>query len=187
MKKGDSSSKLRGFTIIEVALVIAIAGLIFLMVFVALPGLRASQRDAERREDITSMLESVKKYQTNNRGALPTGTGEARHMTEEEKKNLASVNTWQNFYNDYLGDNFFDPNGEYYTLMVVSCGAQADSQCKEFEGSLSPYTNTFPNGYRIMVVLQATCKDQNAVGTNNPRKIAAVYRLEGSGVYCANT
>ena len=39
----------RGFTVIEVALVLAIAGLIFLMVFIALPGLRASQRDAERR------------------------------------------------------------------------------------------------------------------------------------------
>ena len=35
----------RGFTIIEVVLVLAIAALIFLMVFIALPALQASQRD----------------------------------------------------------------------------------------------------------------------------------------------
>ena len=38
-----------GFTIIEVVLVLAIAGLIFLMVFIALPALQRSQRDTERR------------------------------------------------------------------------------------------------------------------------------------------
>ena len=59
MKKGANKS-FRGFTIIEVALVLAIAGLIFLMVFIALPGLRASQRDAERRENVAMFLESVK-------------------------------------------------------------------------------------------------------------------------------
>ena len=41
-----------GFTIIEVVLVLAIAGLIFLMVFIALPALQRSQRDTQRRDDI---------------------------------------------------------------------------------------------------------------------------------------
>ena len=41
--------KERGFTIIEVVLVLAIAALIFLMVFVALPALQASQRDSARK------------------------------------------------------------------------------------------------------------------------------------------
>ena len=36
----------KGFTIIEVVLVLAIAGLIFLMVFVALPALQRGQRDS---------------------------------------------------------------------------------------------------------------------------------------------
>ena len=39
-----------GFTIIEVVLVLAIAGLIFLMVFIALPTLQRSQRDTQRRK-----------------------------------------------------------------------------------------------------------------------------------------
>ena len=41
-----------GFTIIEVALVLAIAGLIFLVVFLALPALQRSQRDTARRQDV---------------------------------------------------------------------------------------------------------------------------------------
>ena len=41
-----------GFTIIEVVLVLAIAGLIFLMVFLALPALQRSQRDTQRKNDM---------------------------------------------------------------------------------------------------------------------------------------
>ena len=37
----------QGFTIIEVVLVLAIAALIFLMVFMALPALQRSQRDTQ--------------------------------------------------------------------------------------------------------------------------------------------
>lgn len=42
----------KGFTIIEVVLVLAIAGLIFLMVFLALPALQRSQRDTQRKQDV---------------------------------------------------------------------------------------------------------------------------------------
>ena len=40
-----------GFTIIEVVLVLAIAGLIFLMVFLALPALNRGQRNTQRKRD----------------------------------------------------------------------------------------------------------------------------------------
>ena len=41
----------KGFTIIEVVLVLAIAGLIFLMVFIALPALQSSQRNTQREQE----------------------------------------------------------------------------------------------------------------------------------------
>ncbi len=41
--------KEKGFTIIEVVLVLAIAALIFLMVFIALPALQRNQRDTARK------------------------------------------------------------------------------------------------------------------------------------------
>ena len=67
MKKGDLDSKEAGFTIIEVSLVLAIAGLIFLMVLIALPALQRSSRDTQRKEDISALVSAVKKYQSNNR------------------------------------------------------------------------------------------------------------------------
>ena len=45
--------KERGFTIIEVVLVLAIAALIFLMIFIALPALQRSQRDTARKNDVS--------------------------------------------------------------------------------------------------------------------------------------
>lgn len=61
----------KGFTIIEVVLVLAIAGLIFLMVFVALPALQSGQRDSARKTDIGSVASAVSSYVSNNRGKWP--------------------------------------------------------------------------------------------------------------------
>ena len=61
----------KGFTIIEVVLVLAIAGLIFLMVFLALPALQRSQRDTQRKNDASRLRAAVTDYTSNNRGALP--------------------------------------------------------------------------------------------------------------------
>lgn len=49
----------KGFTIIEVVLVLAIAGLIFLMVFLALPVLQRSQRDTQRKQDIAMVVTAL--------------------------------------------------------------------------------------------------------------------------------
>lgn len=61
----------KGFTIIEVVLVLAIAGLIFLMVFLALPALQRSQRDTQRKNDASRLRAAVTDFTSNNRGALP--------------------------------------------------------------------------------------------------------------------
>lgn len=52
----------QGFTIIEVVLVLAIAALIFLMIFVALPALQAGQRDSSRKQDASIVSSAVTKY-----------------------------------------------------------------------------------------------------------------------------
>ncbi|MBM3210096.1 type II secretion system protein [Candidatus Saccharibacteria bacterium] len=62
----------QGFTIIEVVLVLAIAGLIFLMVFIALPALQRSQRDTQRRDDVARVISQINSYQTNNNGRVPS-------------------------------------------------------------------------------------------------------------------
>ena len=73
VKQGKKFKK--GFTIIEVVLVLAIAGLIFLMVFIALPALQRSQRNTQREDDLARFLTAVTDYQSNNNGRLPFTTG----------------------------------------------------------------------------------------------------------------
>lgn len=176
MKKGK---KRNGFTIIEASLVLAIAGLIFLMVFIAFPALNRSQRDSKRRDDILLFLEAVKKYQTNNRGALPNEllpvTVSARPISAPERKD-----TWAGFYWSYLDNSFLDPVGNAYALDVKKCGGSEGGVCKN-----SPVLDAMD--YTLHVLTEATCSDENAAPTSNPRNIAVIYRLESSGVYCANT
>ena len=57
----------KGFTIIEVVLVLAIAGLILLMVFIALPALQRNQRDAQRKQDMSRLKDAIERYKANNR------------------------------------------------------------------------------------------------------------------------
>ena len=204
MKKGDSN--VRGFTIIEVALVLAIAGLIFLMVFVALPALQRQQRDTRRRESITELVSQVKKYQSNNRGALPRASGSSETdlggnetvVYGNDSYNAASADgtNWVNFYKAYLGDNFVDPDGNNYALRVEPCGMSVDQNCAEATAGTNSlgdiYDSLFPftyngNKYTILIITQATCYGDQAMGTANPRKIAVLYKMEGAGVYCSNT
>ncbi len=51
---------------------LAIAGLIFLMVFLALPALQKSQRDTVRRNSLSTFSSQVTQFQSNNKGAVPT-------------------------------------------------------------------------------------------------------------------
>ena len=68
------SSKEKGFTIIEVVLVLAIAGLIFLVVLLALPALQRNQRDTARRQDVGKVVSALQSYMTDNKNVLPTTT-----------------------------------------------------------------------------------------------------------------
>lgn len=97
----------KGFTIIEVVLVLAIAGLIFLMVFVALPSLQRGQRDAQRKQDLARISTQLTNYLSSTRGAVPN-----------------SANSLGNFVQGYLkgdsstvaGEEYKDPNGNFYVV-----------------------------------------------------------------------
>jgi len=146
----------KGFTIIEVVLVLAIAGLIFMMVFIALPALQRSQRDAQRKNDLSRLNTALSSYQSNNRGSLPTN--------------------WNTFVSKYvtLGtvDTFVDPSGTDYSVTdtgSLPSNFTADtpvilvtpgSVCGKTEDALSPNQGT--------------------------RKVAFQMKLEGSGIACAS-
>ena len=92
----------KGFTIIEVVLVLAVAGLIFLMVFLVLPALQRAQRDAARKQAIANIASQIITYYSNTRqfpkeyiGSIkskdfPLGSFQSSEI--EEVKNIDSRN-----------------------------------------------------------------------------------------------
>jgi len=149
--------KSKGFTIIEVVLVLAIAGLIFMMVFIALPALQRSQRDTQRKNDLTRLNTALTSYQSNNNGKLPS-----------------TVADWNGFVTGYVrtaGDTFVDPAGTNY---VVSTTATLPTT----------YASTNPV---IKVTTPGTCDGEDVVTTGqSARKVAFQMKLEGSGTTCVS-
>ena len=192
MAKQNINSK-KGFTIIEVVLVLAIAGLIFLMVFVALPALQRSQRDTARRNDLARVDTSLVQYQTNNQGTnngsnLPTdsavyeaGENFVGDFACGDRTAAASNNNIMSciFVRDYMNsgtagtdkkNEFQDPAGSFYKLDIGTGGY-------EYSGTAMDYTVHIRTG--------AKCDGEVAVATpNEPRHFAIIYRLEGAGTYC---
>lgn len=64
-------SKPTGFTIIEVLIVLAIAGLIMLIVFLAVPALQRNAHNTSIKNDVSNILGGVSEYVNNNNGTLP--------------------------------------------------------------------------------------------------------------------
>jgi prepilin-type N-terminal cleavage/methylation domain-containing protein len=66
MQKQTIKSKQEGFTIIEVLIVLAIAALILLVVFLAVPGLQRSQANNSAKNDATKISAAITSYLSNN-------------------------------------------------------------------------------------------------------------------------
>ena len=60
----------KGFTIIEVLIVLAIAGLILLIVFLAVPALQRNARDTSRKDDVSRILGAAQEVINNNGGQI---------------------------------------------------------------------------------------------------------------------
>jgi prepilin-type N-terminal cleavage/methylation domain-containing protein len=65
------SKKDQGFTIIEVLIVLAIAGLILLIVFLAVPALQRNSRNTQRKDDVSRIGSAVQEFVNNNNGTTP--------------------------------------------------------------------------------------------------------------------
>jgi prepilin-type N-terminal cleavage/methylation domain-containing protein len=151
----------QGFTIIEVVLVLAIAALIFLMVFIALPALQRNQRDTQRKNDLGRFMSAIRSYQSNGRGSVPAAS-------------TAGITGTSGLVKKYLesgGDEFTDPEGSAYTFVYdVGTGPTTVGQ--------------------IRYATSATCDNANAgdikASTGSTRKVAASIGLEGGGAYCQN-
>jgi prepilin-type N-terminal cleavage/methylation domain-containing protein len=146
----------KGFTIIEVVLVLAIAGLIFLMVFIALPALQRSQRDTQRKTDLSRATTMLSNYQSANRNNLPPGDDAG----------------WNTFATNYLrvgGDTFADPSEGDYVF--------------DYRGTNRATPTALSS--TVYVHESSTCQGET-VAAAGTRKVALSFKLEGGGVACVN-
>lgn len=70
----NTNTKQKGFTIIEVLIVLAIAGLILLIVFLAVPALQRNSRNTQRKNDVSRVLGAAQEVINNNQGAMASLT-----------------------------------------------------------------------------------------------------------------
>ncbi|OYX44169.1 hypothetical protein B7Y94_00305 [Candidatus Saccharibacteria bacterium 32-49-12] len=165
----------KGFTIIEVVLVLAIAGLIFLMVFIALPALQRNQRDTQRKNDMSRLQTAVANYTSANRGNLPANTTAG----------------WGSFTSQYLtvgSDTFIDPSGansaqaSTVTTYVITPQAAATLTGGFSDNGTSPTQNV------IYATPATVCSPTNSAATQTAgsRKVSFRMALEGGGYHCVN-
>lgn len=64
-------SRGEGFTIIEVMIVLAIAGMIILIVFLAIPALQRNARNAQRSDDVAALIGAFNEYIDNQGNQIP--------------------------------------------------------------------------------------------------------------------
>jgi prepilin-type N-terminal cleavage/methylation domain-containing protein len=166
--------KEKGFTIIEVVLVLAIAGLIFMVVFLAVPGLQRSQRDTQRKQDLGRLVSTITSYQGNNKGVIPA---------QATVYNAGTPNGA--IYQELVsgGSAFSDPGSHnpYDVRAVAASGAGFSS----VNGAL-----TQP-GF-IVIAINASCNEPSTAATpfvansgNANASFAVAMQMEGS-VYCQN-
>jgi len=155
----QTNSKSKGFTIIEVVLVLAIAGLIFLMVFIALPALQRNQRDTQRRNSLSEFAAQITQYQTNNKGAVPLTEAAGTTCTT----NTTGITC---FVSRYMTGNIWkDPStGAAYSFKGNDTAALASQGQWVYKTS-------------------AKCNGEGFTGGTS-RQFAVAMKLEGSGIAC---
>ena len=203
-------NKKKGFTLIEVALVVGLAAGIFLMAFLALPSLWISERDAGRKARVMEFVSDIKTYQTNNsRGSLPSIPGGKGPLEFNFGTSSSDFNTWQYLVSNYVAKDFADGSGNPYRFYIVNCLSASGGELSANATCAYPNSGTNAFGpankdtnidvkmpvvkegekeyYLMYVAMGAICDGDHAVKANSPRDVAVVQILERNGRYCHNT
>jgi prepilin-type N-terminal cleavage/methylation domain-containing protein len=125
--------KEKGFTLIEIVLVLAIAGLIMVIVFLALSGAQKNRRDTQRKSDNARLMAQLEAYASNNSGAYPPAGG---------------------FPAAYLPSNFNDPlSGGAYTVTVNAAAPPAAPACAVPTSTTAAVDNVYVQGRQVTSIM----------------------------------
>ncbi len=170
----SASKEYKGFTIIEVVLVLAIAGLIFLIVFLALPALQRQQRDTQRRTDASRVSALVSNWQSNHSGRLP--------VVNPDDSNTADL---VSFASTYLkNDNTpIDGTGTTGELRSPSTSNEYGLRGNTAAGEAVPAMTATSEYMYISTGLK--CNGEVTVAATG--KYAVQVLLENGGTYCVGS
>lgn len=143
-----------GFTLIEVVLVLAIGGLIFLLAFLAFRQASINRRDTQRRSDAGRFISEVANYSGDANGKLPGQTG------------ALSVDQFQT---TYMGSTWKDPADNNYKAAASENNATASTVGQ--------------NGNDYYYFKAGNKCNGNAMTTGSSGDYAIVLKLE-KGVVC---
>jgi prepilin-type N-terminal cleavage/methylation domain-containing protein len=91
-----------GFTIIEILIVLAIAGLILTIVFIAVPQLQRNTRDNQRQNLVSRLSSELNTYSSNNQGVFPFNGAGANWAACSSLAASQGCNDW---YSRYINNN----------------------------------------------------------------------------------
>lgn len=167
--------KQQGFTIIEVMIVLAIAGLIMVVVLVAVPQLQRSQRNNATTAVLDRVFTELSNYASNNRGDFPDASN-----IDDFCENYLSFPSGSNCSAGSDAAEFVeDPNsGSSIAINVDSSGTVARSAEDLSAPSREIVLHTGASGFQ--------CEGESVTSTDagGARRIAATIRLEGGSVAC---
>ena len=122
----------KGFSIIEVLIVLAIAGLIMLIVFLAVPALQRNSRNTAREADASKVLAAINQCLSNRNGQTTSCNTQAL-LTNNGGLEMASLNQITTIAISTANVN----NGEFNTLNY-----NFQAQCANASADIQASTNS---------------------------------------------
>ena len=156
LKKMKDTSDAQGFTIIEVLIVLAIAGLIMVVVFLAVPALQRSGRNNALNSDANNVLSAVGNYISDNGGTMPAAQAATAPTT---------------------GVVTIGATGTNQETAKVGTGTAT----VQIDAGTTPITSASPIGtIEIVTGAKAVCNTTGTglSGTGSPRSYAVLYVAE---------
>src|SRR3989344_3303991 len=126
----------KGFTIIEVMIVLAIAGLIMVIVFFAIPQLQRNQRDNARQNVTNRVKAEIETYASNNQGVYPFRTApstqtmadfQSRYISNVQIKNPKTGADYQVSIPASAAPNPADASNQMYVYPGMTCNGESVS------------------------------------------------------------
>jgi prepilin-type N-terminal cleavage/methylation domain-containing protein len=175
-----------GFTIIEVLIVLAVAGLIMVIVFLAVPSLQRNSRNMQRKNDIGLIAAAITSYKTINPLSVPDIL--KNEMNDTTLVSISSLGSTNNYETVKLG--YYNRGGNPDNTWGPAAGNVYIDVSKPQNPLVSPEVappgSLGTNAHRITdenvsIISGETCNDTGTgPGVLSNGAVAIFYVLEGA-------